>query len=81
MSLWDYEAVPNGNKHTILQHYPIKDLFVPFMGSQLRNGIGHHSAVYESEGDEVLYYSYLVDGRFLRLLIMTRIMVMCRSEA
>jgi hypothetical protein len=58
MSLWDYEAMPNGNKHTILQQYPIHHLFVPFMDSKLRNGIGHHSAIYEPKTDEVVYYSH-----------------------
>lgn len=58
MSLWAYEAVPNGNKHTILKRYPIQDLFVSFMDSELRNGIGHHSAIYESKADEVVYYSH-----------------------
>lgn len=58
MSLWDYEAMPNGNKYTILQQYPICDLFVPFMDSKLRNGIGHHSAIYELKTDEVVYYSH-----------------------
>lgn len=58
MSLWDYEAMPNGNKHRILQQYPIQDLFVSFMDSKLRNGIGHHSASYDSKTDEVVYYSH-----------------------
>ena len=58
MSLWDYEAMHNGNKHTIIQQYPIQDLFVSFMDSKLRNGIGHHSASYDSKTDEVVYYSH-----------------------
>ena len=58
MSLWDYEAMKNGNKHTILQQYPIQDLFVSFMDSKLRNGIGHHSAVYDNKLDQILYYSH-----------------------
>lgn len=56
MSLWDYEAMPNANKHTVLQRYPIHDLFLPAMDSKLRNGIGHHSAFYSPEADEVVYY-------------------------
>lgn len=56
MSIWEYEAMANGNKHTILAKYPIHDLFVPTMDHQLRNGIGHHSAVYLPTTDEVLYY-------------------------
>lgn len=58
MSLWDFEAIPNGNKHTILHQYPIDDLFVPAIDSKLRNGIGHHSAFYEARTDEVVYFSH-----------------------
>lgn len=58
MSLWEFEAMANGNKHTILRQYPIQDLFVPAIDSKLRNGIGHHSAIYEAATDEVIYYSH-----------------------
>ncbi len=58
MSLWDYEAMNNGNKHTILQQYPVHELFISFMNSKLRNGIGHHSAIYDTKTDQVLYYSH-----------------------
>lgn len=57
MTIWAYEAMPNGNKHTILSKYPIADLFVPFIDTKLRNGIGHHSAVYRPEEDDVVYYA------------------------
>jgi len=56
MSLWVYEAMPNANKHTVLQRYPIHDLFLPAIDTKLRNGIGHHSAFYSAETDEVWYY-------------------------
>jgi hypothetical protein len=56
MTIWDYEGMANGNKHTILGKYPINDLFVPAIDHQLRNGIGHHSAVYVPTDDEVVYY-------------------------
>lgn len=58
MSLWDYEAMINGNKRTILQQYPIQDLFISSMDSKLRNGIGHHSAIYDTKTDQVFYYSH-----------------------
>jgi hypothetical protein len=58
MSLWDFETMVNGNKYTVLQQYPIQDLFVPAIDSRLRNGIGHHSAFYEAKSDEVVYYSH-----------------------
>ncbi len=56
MSLWDYEAMQNGNKPSQLSKYPIRDMFVPFMDHSLRNGIGHHSAVYDAKTDDVVYY-------------------------
>lgn len=58
MSLWEYEAMPNGNKPSQLTKYPIHDLFVPLMDSKLRNGIGHHSAMYVAQTDEVVYYNH-----------------------
>jgi hypothetical protein len=56
MTIWQYEAMNNGIKHTILSKYPIHDLFVPVIDHQLRNGIGHHSAQYVATRDEVVYY-------------------------
>ena len=58
MDLWEFEAMQNGNKHTILQQYPISDLFVPVIDSKLRNGIGHHSAFYDAKTDTIVYYSH-----------------------
>ena len=58
MSLWDYEAMPNGNKPSQLAGYPIQHLFIPVMDNDLRNGIGHYSAVYDAKADEVVYHKY-----------------------
>lgn len=58
MSLWEYEAMPNGNKPSQLTKYSIHDLFVPLMDNSLRNGIGHHSAIYDAQTDEVVYYKH-----------------------
>lgn len=57
MTLWQYEALPHGLKHTQLTRYPIQDLFVPYMDSRLRNGLGHARAFYDSGRDEVVYYT------------------------
>lgn len=57
MTLTDFEAMPNGNKHTVLTKFPIHDLFIPMIDAPLRNGLGHHSASYSSATDEVIYYS------------------------
>lgn len=58
MTLWDFEAMSNGIKHTVIEKYPIHDLFVPSIDHKLRNGIGHHSAFYSSTADEVAFYKH-----------------------
>lgn len=58
LSLWDFEALPNGQKPNILYHYPIAPLFASVLDSKLRNGIGHHSAHFVPEADEVVYYEF-----------------------
>lgn len=61
MAIWDFEAIHNGNKHTILKRLPVADLFVPVLDSELRNGVGHHSAHYDAKADEVVYYKFKGD--------------------
>ena len=63
MSLWEFEAMDNGNKHTILRNLPISDLFLPSLNSELRNGVGHHSAHYDAQNDEVVYYKFKGSSR------------------
>lgn len=58
MSLWEFEKMANGNKPNILKRFPIADLFIPFIDTKLRNGIGHHSAHYEVQTDQVVYYEF-----------------------
>lgn len=58
LSPWEFEALPNGQKPGILAHYPIGPLFAGVLDSKLRNGIGHHSAHFVPESDEVLYYEF-----------------------
>ncbi len=69
MTIWEYEAMNNGIKHTILTKYPIHDLFVPFIDYRLRNGIGHHSAQYAPARDDVVYYKQ--DNEDLRSIHMS----------
>lgn len=55
MTLWEFEGMKNGTKHTLLSKYPIADLFIPLINHKLRNGIGHNSAYYDTSTDEVIY--------------------------
>lgn len=54
IDLWSFEKLPNANKGGHLIKFPIADLFVPFMDTSLRNGIGHNSAKYNPSKDEVV---------------------------
>lgn len=56
----EYEAMKNGLKPDILNKYPVADLFAPAMDSVLRNGIGHNTAHYDADADEV---AYTVEGK------------------
>jgi hypothetical protein len=55
ISVWEYDALPNAGKSHFLEPFPISDLFVPFMSTNLRNGIGHNTARYDSSRDEVVW--------------------------
>jgi hypothetical protein len=48
----------NGSKPDILKNLPLADLFVPFMNSKLRNGVGHNSAGYDVKSDEIFYSNH-----------------------
>jgi hypothetical protein len=56
MTLDDFEAQKNANKLDHIEKYPIGDLFVPAVDAGLRNGIGHHSAHYDRESDQIILY-------------------------
>lgn len=55
MPLGEFEATRNGQKPGILARLDIGPLFVPFLDSKLRNGIGHHSAHYRAKTDDIYY--------------------------
>jgi hypothetical protein len=55
MPIGDFEAQPNGSKSDVLKNTEIADLFVPFVDSHLRNGIGHNAAHYDVGKDVVCY--------------------------
>lgn len=55
MPLAEFEGMANGGKPDILQKLEIGSLFTPFIDAKLRNGIGHHSAHYRAELDDIYY--------------------------
>jgi hypothetical protein len=56
MTLEEFESMPNANKMPVVSRYPIADLFVPVLDTDFRNSIGHHSAHYEPETDEIVVF-------------------------
>lgn len=54
-TLEEFDVCKNGSKPEILKQLTIGDLFVPFIDSHLRNGLGHHSAHYDKDADSVDY--------------------------
>jgi hypothetical protein len=56
MSLDEFESMPNANKVPIISRYPVADLFVAVLDTDFRNSIGHHSAHYEADTDEVVVF-------------------------
>lgn len=50
-----FDTMTNGSKPTLLKSLVIGDIFVPFIDSKLRNGIGHHAAHYDVKLDSIHY--------------------------
>jgi hypothetical protein len=56
MTFESYEVLPNGSKPDLLKNLPaIANIFVPYVDSKLRNGVGHHSARYVVKSDTICY--------------------------
>jgi predicted RNA-binding Zn-ribbon protein involved in translation (DUF1610 family) len=53
-TIWDFEALDNGNKHQQLSKCAATKHFVPLLNTKLRNGIGHAAAHYDPLTDEVV---------------------------
>jgi hypothetical protein len=51
----EFDACKNGNKPDVLKQLEVGDLFVPFIDTHLRNGVGHHSAHYDESTDSIEY--------------------------
>ncbi|MEX2532077.1 MAG: hypothetical protein WD960_15030 [Gemmatimonadota bacterium] len=62
MGVWDYDRLPNSQKSHHLKGLPVDDLFVPFMDTTLRNGIGHNSARYDAATDQVVWTAFKKSG-------------------
>jgi hypothetical protein len=58
LTVAQFQAVKNGNKPDVLKNLPLADLFVPFINSKLRNGVGHNSAGYDVKSDEIFYSNH-----------------------
>ncbi|HUJ30040.1 MAG TPA: hypothetical protein VLY23_02075 [Candidatus Acidoferrum sp.] len=56
ITLDEFEGLKNSNKRDHLRKYPIEDLFVPVIDTGLRNGIGHYSAHYDADSDQIIFY-------------------------
>lgn len=78
LTIWEFEALENANKRDFIKKYPIADLFVPVLDTNLRNGIGHHSARYDSERDEVIFYKAVDDKTREQRLPFTIFCDVCR---
>ena len=62
MTLAEYEVMANGSKGDILKNLSIEYIFCPYMGSSLRNGVGHNSSKYMVNDDTVLYRNQSATG-------------------
>lgn len=63
MTFEEYVALPNGSRPDILKNLPaIAGIFVPYIDSRLRNGVGHHSARYVVKTDTIDYVNHGKNG-------------------
>ena len=59
MTVEEYERLSNGSKPDVLKNLTaIAGIFVPYMDSKLRNGVGHHSARYVVKSDTISYINH-----------------------
>ena len=59
MTIEEYEGLPNGSKPDVLKNLTaIAGIFVPYIDSKLRNGVGHHSARYVVKSDTIIYINH-----------------------
>jgi hypothetical protein len=53
--IWWFEQMNNGIKNTQLDKYPVFESITKYLDTNLRNGVGHHSAHYIVGSDEIAY--------------------------
>lgn len=68
LKLEKFNEMPNGSKPDILNKLVVGDLFVPYINSRLRNGLGHHSAKYDVNHDVIEYIYKAKDGAHHEIL-------------
>ena len=54
MTLDQFEQQPSAAKRDHIAKLSIADLFIPVLDTEFRNGIGHHSAHFEQQEDDVI---------------------------
>ena len=64
----EFEQFPNAAKRDVLSRLPVGDLFVPVLDTDLRNGVGHHSAHYEPDSDRVVLYDTKAGATVSRMI-------------
>jgi hypothetical protein len=72
LTLVDFQALKSANKKYFIARYPIADLFLDVIDTELRNGVGHHSAHYDANSDLVVLYDSKGARRVTRTMPYTR---------
>jgi hypothetical protein len=72
LTLDDFQALKSSNKKDFIARYPIADLFLDVIDTELRNGVGHHSAHYDADSDLVVLYDSKGARRVTRTMPYTR---------
>jgi hypothetical protein len=68
MTLDDFERLVNASKREHIRKWPIEDLFVPLIDTDLRNGVGHNSVHFDKESDQIVLYDSKGAGKASRIL-------------
>ncbi len=72
MTLEEFAALPNAAKRDHFSKFPLLDeVFVPVLDTDFRNGIGHHSAHYDPNADEIVLYDSKGSGAISRTISYT----------
>ena len=72
MTVDEFDGLRNANKRNIVEPLPIGGVFSGALDADLRNGIGHHSAHYEPDSDEIVLYDVQKGETVMRQMSYTR---------